>query len=351
MALKLTDLSQLLDHGFDDIIDVRSPPEHAEDHLPGAISLPVLNEEERARVGTIYTRVDKFQARKIGAALVSRNAAAHLEGPLADRTGGWRPLVYCWRGGQRSGSFASILEQIGWRVEVLEGGYRAYRRLVVTALHDRPLPHRLILIDGNTGTAKTEILHLLGARGHQILDLEGLARHRGSVFGAMAGAQPAQKGFESAIAMQLAAMDPARPVLVEAESNKVGSCLVPPSLWAAMRAAPRLELSAPPVERARYLIRAYSDITAAPERLAARLDQLRPLQGHETVDAWQTMAAAGDFEALAQQLITRHYDPRYTRARERHDPAQIRSLPLDSLTPEGLEAAVPAIETDLARLT
>lgn len=348
--MKLTDLSQLCDHGFDDIIDVRAPAEYAEDHLPGAISLPVLDDEERARVGTIYTQVDKFQARKIGAALVSRNAAAHLEGPLADRTGAWRPLVYCWRGGQRSGSFASILEQIGWRVEVLEGGYRSYRRLVAAALHDTPLAHRLILIDGNTGTAKTEILHLLAARGHQVLDLEGLGNHRGSVFGAMAGEQPAQKAFESAIAMRLAAMDPGRPVLVEAESNKVGACLVPPSLWVAMRAAPRLELTASPEERARYLQRAYSDITAIPERLAGRLDQLRPLQGHETVDAWQALASAGDFEALALELITRHYDPRYAKARERHDPAQIRTLALDGLSPEALEAALPGIEAELARL-
>jgi tRNA 2-selenouridine synthase len=350
MALELTDLTQLLDHGFDDIVDVRSPSEYAEDRLPGAISLPVLDDDERARVGTIYTRVDKFQARKMGAALVSRNAAAHLEGPLADRTGAWRPLVYCWRGGQRSGSFASILEQIGWRVELLEGGYRSYRRLVAAALYDRPLPHRVILIDGNTGTAKTEILHLLAGRGHQVLDLEGLGNHRGSVFGAMAGEQPAQKAFESAIAMRLAAMDAGRPVLVEAESNKVGACLVPPSLWTAMRVAPRLEVTAPPQARARYLRRAYSDITAAPERLAARLDQLRPLQGHETVDAWQAMAAIGDFETLALELITRHYDPRYARARERHDPTRIRSLPLDSLTPEALAAALPIIETEIERL-
>ena len=170
MPLKLTTLKQVFQAPFDTVIDVRSPAEFAEDHIPGAISLPALGNEERARVGTIYTQDTPFKARKIGAALVARNVAAHLDGPLADKPGGWQPLVYCWRGGQRSGSFASILSQIGWRAQTIEGGYRSYRRLVVQAMHEEALPHRLILLDGNTGTAKTELLALLAA-------------HRGSLFG------------------------------------------------------------------------------------------------------------------------------------------------------------------------
>ncbi len=209
MALTFPSLAALRDHGFDALIDVRSPAEFAEDHVPGAISLPVLSNEERARVGTIYTQEAPFTARKIGAALVARNAAAHIEGPLADKDGGWRPLVYCWRGGQRSGSFASILQQIGWRAEVIEGGYRSYRRLVVAAMHDTVLPHRLVLIDGNTGTAKTEILHRLARRGVQVVDLEGLAAHRGSVFGPVAKPQPSQKAFEGALAAAFDGLDPA----------------------------------------------------------------------------------------------------------------------------------------------
>lgn len=196
MAITLSSLTQIAALGFDDIIDVRSPAEFAEDHIPGAINLPVLDDAERARVGTIYKQDSPFRARKIGAALVAANAARHLQGPLAERPGGWQPLVYCWRGGQRSGSFASILSQIGWRVELVSGGYKAYRSLVVAALYDQPFPCPVILLDGNTGSAKTELLHRLAARGVQVLDLEGLANHRGSLFGAMAGGQPSQKSVQ-----------------------------------------------------------------------------------------------------------------------------------------------------------
>ena len=119
---------------------------------------------------------------------------------MADKPGGWQPLVYCWRGGQRSGSFASILSQIGWRAQTIEGGYRSYRRLVVQAMHEEALPHRLILLDGNTGTAKTELLALLAARGAQVVDLEHLAAHRGSLFGGVEQPQPSQKAFEGALA-------------------------------------------------------------------------------------------------------------------------------------------------------
>ncbi len=219
MALTLTSLPDLASHGFDAIIDVRSPAEYAEDHLPGAINLPVLDNEERARVGTIYKQQSSFLARKLGAALVARNAARHLEGPLSAMEGGWRPLVYCWRGGQRSGSFATILAQVGWRVELVQGGYKAWRKLVVEALETPPAAP-VVILDGNTGSAKTELLALLSERGAQTVDLEGLANHRGSLFGHMPGGQPSQKAFEGRVATALAALDPARPVVVEAESSR-----------------------------------------------------------------------------------------------------------------------------------
>ena len=173
---------------FDDIIDVRSPAEFAEDHIPrGQISLPVLSDAERALVGTIYVQDSRFKARRIGAALVARNIAAHLEGSLKDKSGGWAPLVYCWRGGQRSGAMATVLAQVGWRTAVVAGGYKTWRRRVTAALYDGVPPRRLILLDGYTGSAKTEILHRLTALGVQTLDLEGLADHRGSLFGGLAG--------------------------------------------------------------------------------------------------------------------------------------------------------------------
>ncbi len=244
MAVTLTSLTQIAAMGFDDVIDVRAPAEYAEDHIPGAISLPVLDDEERARVGTIYKQVSPFTARKLGAALVARNAARHLETVLADRGGGWRPLVYCWRGGQRSGSFAVILAQIGWRVETIAGGYKAWRQLVVQAVYERPVPSPVVVLDGNTGSAKTEVLARLAARGVQVLDLEAMANHRGSLFGGM-GPQPSQRSFEARLALAMAGLDPARPVVVEAESSKVGDCRLPPELWKAMVAAPRVAIRAP----------------------------------------------------------------------------------------------------------
>ncbi|MCV6592253.1 MAG: tRNA 2-selenouridine(34) synthase MnmH, partial [Silicimonas sp.] len=258
MAYELTSLVDPV-AAFDTVIDVRAPSEFAEDHVPGAINLPVLSDEERARVGTIYVQESAFLARKIGAALVARNAAAHIEGPLAGKDGGWRPLVYCWRGGQRSGSFASILSQIGWRVEVLKGGYQSYRRAVVKALYDDDFPARISLLDGNTGTAKTALLPLLAARDVQVIDLEGLANHRGSALGGR-GDQPSQKMFESRLAAEVAALDPARPVVIEAESSRVGRLNVPEGVFRAMKAAPRFQIEAPVAARAAFLCRAYGDV-------------------------------------------------------------------------------------------
>lgn len=297
------------------MIDVRSPAEFAEDHIPGAINLPALSNEERAIVGTIYKQDSPFRARKIGAAMVARNVAAHLDGPLADRDGGWRPLVHCWRGGQRSGSFASILGQIGWRTETLEGGYRAFRALVHKAVYEDPVTLRIVLLDGNTGTAKTDILGRLAGLGVQALDLEGLANHRGSLLGARAGGQPSQKAFETAIATALLRCDPTRPLLIEAESSKIGRLIIPPSLWTAMSQAPRIDVTAPVEARVAWLSQAYADLTTEPATFARRLEPLRAIRGNETVDRWLAALDEGDMPALARDLIVAHYDPAYAKSR------------------------------------
>ncbi|MBY6154868.1 tRNA 2-selenouridine(34) synthase MnmH [Vannielia litorea] len=328
---------------FDTVIDVRSPSEFAEDHVPGAISLPVFSDEERAKVGTIYVQESPFLARKIGAAILARNAAAHLEGPLADKDGGWQPLVYCWRGGQRSGGFATILGQIGWRVEKVEGGYQSYRRSVVKALYEGELPHHVVLLDGNTGTAKTDLLHRVAERGGQVLDLEGLANHRGSLLGNV-GPQPAQKGFESALLQALARLDPARPVLVEAESSKVGELLVPPAFWKRMIEAPRLTLAAGLEDRARYLARVYAELAADVPALNALLGQLTQLHGRERVASWQAMAEGGDVVQLAAELCRYHYDPRYAKSRRSGTLETRLEITLDE---DGLNRAADRIAAEL----
>ncbi len=343
MTAPFDTLADFFDHGFDAVIDVRSPSEYAEDHIPGAISLPVLDDAERARVGTVYKRQSPFLARKIGAALIFRNAAAHVEGPLMGHDGGWRPLVYCWRGGQRSGSFAWMLREIGWRAETVPGGWRSYRRLVTRALYDAPLRHRLIQLGGHTGTAKTALLPLLAARGVQVLDLEGLANHRGSLLGAMPGGQPAQKGFETRLAAALHRLDPARPVVAEAESSKIGGLILPPSLWEAMKAAPWIEIAAPIEARARYLARAYDDILSDAGTLSARLAPLRRFRGHALVDRWEALIAAGERVALCRSLAEDHYDPAYARSRQERRRWVIARLEAPALDEAALDALADRI--------
>jgi len=356
MPITLTTLTDLAALGFDDIIDVRAPAEYAEDHLPGAISLPVLSDAERAEVGTIYKQVSPFTARKVGAALVAANAARHLQGQLADKPGGWRPLVYCWRGGQRSGSFASILSQIGWRVDTIAGGYKSWRSLVVDMVQNRPFPCPLVVLDGNTGSAKTAVLNLLPAHGVQVIDLEGLARHRGSLFGAM-GPQPSQKAFEGALAFAIAALDPARPVVVEAESSKVGNCFLPPEIWKAMQAAPRVAIEAARGARAGYLVEAYSDLVTDREGLARVIARLRHAHPAPRIAEWLALAEAGDYVTLADALMEHHYDPRYAKHRAKHrakhdagEADKLVSVRTDGLSGPDLERLADEVSVAVAQL-
>ncbi|SOH92557.1 tRNA 2-selenouridine synthase [Monaibacterium marinum] len=351
MTFPITSIADLKAAGFDDIIDVRSPSEFAEDHLPGAINLPVLSDEQRAVVGTIYVQTSRLEARKLGAALVSRNVADHIDAYFADKPGSYRPLVYCWRGGQRSGSMGLILKQIGWRAEVLEGGYRTYRRLVSKTLYEDTFPWKLVLLDGNTGCAKTDILKSMDDPHVQVVDLEGLARHRGSVFGGFVDApQPSQKAFETALMDAFSALDPSRPVMVEAESSKIGQLLVPPTLWKAMQGAPRIQLSAPLDERADYLTRAYSDIVADPTRLDGIIDRLQGLHSYEVLQNWRQLAASGALRGLAAALMQDHYDAAYSRQRARSD-VQVHELSVERLDDAGIAETVRDVAAIATRIT
>ena len=310
-------LSQFLDMDFDEVIDVRSPSEFEEDHVFGAINLPVLDCGERSRVGLIYTQESRFRAKKIGAALVARNIAGHLEGALADRPGSYRPLVYCWRGGERSGAMAEILRRVGWRVEVLEGGYRTYRRLVTRLLYEEEFHARTFLVAGNTGTAKTALLGQLEEAGAQVIDLEDLADHRGSLFGATGDSQPSQKAFESALAEKIVSLDHLRPVFLEAESSKIGDLLVPPSVWTAMQAAQRIELSAPVELRMRHILAEFAGLVDDRERLNQAIRGLGTYHSREQISEWLRLSSGGRHDQLVRELIERHYDPRYRKHRAR----------------------------------
>lgn len=350
MIHRLTELTHAALAAHDAVIDVRSPGEFAEDRVPGAINLPVLDDEERARIGTIYVQESRFLARRLGAALVARNIARHLDGALADRPATFRPLIYCWRGGMRSGAMASVLDQVGWRVSVLAGGYRQWRRAVVASLRASEEPLPVVLLDGQTGTAKTAILNLAATRGVQAIDLEALAAHRGSVFGAsLETAQPSQKQFESALYDRLLRLDPARPILIEAESIRIGRIAIPRRLWLAMRMAPRIDIAAPPAARARYLVAAYGDIAASTASLEAAIARLAPFHDKAAIADWRGLASGGEHLSLAHALIEAHYDPLYDRARRKRPGPALAQIALSTFSPEALRAAGAEVAAVVAR--
>lgn len=324
---------------FDDIIDARSPGEYAEDHLPGAINLPVLDDAERARVGTLHKQASAFEAKKVGAALVARNIAQHLDAWFAGKPKGYRPLVYCWRGGNRSGSLTHILQKIGFAAVQLDGGYKAYRRHVVAELERLPAQFSFRVVLGPTGSGKSRLLQALAEAGAQVLDLEALAAHRGSLLGALPGQpQPSQKSFESAIWATLIRFDPARPVFVESESKKIGSLQVPEALIQAMRASPCVRLDVPLAARVALLIEDYAHFLDDPEGVNARLAHLVELRGRETVAAWQALSRTRAWPELVAALLQQHYDPAYMKSLSHNylpSPAD-HTLHVDDVSPDGL---------------
>ena len=297
---------------FDAVIDARSEGEHAEDHLPGALNWPSLNNEERIRVGTLYKQVSPFEAQKIGAALVAANISRHIQAHVLDKPKGWQPLIYCWRGGKRSNSLALILGQIGFKVHLIEGGYKAFRKAVIEDTPRRVAPLEFRVLCGPTGSGKTRLLQALAAQGAQVLDLEAIASHRASVLGVIPGQpQPTQKAFETRLWEALRRLDPSRLVFVEAESKKVGNVTIPDSLIAAMRSSPcvRLELSLP--HRVQLLLEDYDYFVKDANFFCERLDKLTDLKGRVVVEDWKARVRAGQTAEVVAELLDKHYDPGY----------------------------------------
>jgi tRNA 2-selenouridine synthase len=309
-AVKVAQLDE-----FDEIVDVRSSSEFDLDHIPGAINCPVLDDVERARVGTMHAQESAFTAKKAGAALVARNIARHIDGEFATRPKNWRPLIYCWRGGQRSAAMTIVLRQIGWDARKLAGGYKSYRRHVVSDI-DRLIPHVFFrVICGLTGSGKSELLRALEGRNAQVLDLEKMAAHRGSLLGNLPdAAQPGQKMFESRIWNALRRFSPSEPVYVEAESSKIGNLRVPDSLIRAMRGSPCILLNATTAARVTLLLREYAHFTRAPSDLFAKLDCLTGLHGHKRIDRWKNLALIHDWDGFVRELLEDHYDPAYRKS-------------------------------------
>ncbi len=313
MLFRTANLSQLAE--FDEIIDVRTPAEFAEDHIPGAINCPVFSDEERVIVGTLYKQQSPFAARKVGAAMVAKNIAHHLETSFAKYPKSWKPLIYCWRGGQRSGAMSIILSQVGWAACKLDGGYKRYRRHVLDELEMLPQHLTYHVICGSTGSGKTRLLSALAEQGKQVLDLEQLARHRGSLLGRLPEQpQPSQKSFDSELLQILKKFDASRPVYVEAESNKIGLITLPPALIAAMHGSECTLMETSMQVRIDALMEDYRHYIDQPHQLIAHLRNLHKFHGEKQLQQWNSLIAAGDFATMVGELLSLHYDPSYLRA-------------------------------------
>jgi tRNA 2-selenouridine synthase len=304
---------------FDAIIDARTEAEHALDHVPGALNWPTLNNQERIDIGTMYKQVNAFEAKKRGAALAARNIAAHIERHVIALPRDWKPLVYCWRGGNRSGSLATILGAIGFQVTLIEGGYKAWRAELVEDLPRLAPTFHYRVVCGPTGSGKTRLLHNLATQGAQVLDLEALACHRSSVLGHVPGQpQPSQKRFDSLIWAQLRAMDPSRVVYVECESKKVGNLRVPDALINAMRASPCIDVQLPDEARVALLMEDYAYFVKDRAHFIERLQALNDIRGKTVIERWSEWVLKGQTPAVVNELLRDHYDPVYRQSIDRN---------------------------------
>jgi len=340
---------------FDTVIDARTEDEHALDHLPGALNWPTLNNAERIAIGTLYKQVNAFEAKKRGAALSARNIAAHIEREVIHKPFKWKPLVYCWRGGNRSGALATILGAIGFHVTLIEGGYKAWRAALVDDLTAQAQRLHYRVVCGPTGSGKTRLLQTLAAQGAQVLDLEALACHRSSVLGHIPGVpQPSQKRFDSLIWDTLRHFDPARAVYVESESKKVGNVRVPDALIDAMRASPCIDLQLSNQERVALLLEDYDFFVTDPAHFCQRLLALSELRGKAVVGGWIAKVQAGQTPAVVLELLTEHYDPMYAQSIQRNFTQYGQALPcvLKDRSPAALSALSSALQaSEPERLT
>ncbi len=304
---------------FEDIIDVRSPSEYAEDHIPGAINCPVLSDEERIQIGTLYKQVSPFEAKKLGAAYIAKRIAQHIETLFVGKPKEWKPLIYCWRGGKRSGSMTYILRQIGWNAHILDGGYKSYRRHVVSQLNTLSPQFQYQVITGMTGSGKSKVLERLSELGAQVLDLESLAQHKGSVLGNLPESpQPSQKMFETLLLLELQKFDPNQKVFVEAESRKIGCLHVPDALLNSMRQSPCSKIEATIDARVAFLIDDYPYFIEQPDNLIHTIGFLKELHGKEKLDHWRDLVLQKEWKQLVRELLVQHYDALYKRSQNSH---------------------------------
>ena len=303
---------------YSEMIDVRSENEFADDHIPGAINLPVLKNKEREEVGTIYKQVSTFEARKLGSSLIFKNISQYLKTHFLNKKHSYSPFIYCWRGGQRSNSLAIILAQIGWQVKVLEGGYKTYRHYVRQQLEELPSQFNYHVIFGLTGTGKTHLLHQLAIRGHQVLDLEKIANHCGSLLGKKwtnnLENQPSQKYFDSLLLQEFQKFDKKQPIWLESESYKIGDVYLPGSLWKKIQQSPCIKIQLSLEKRVNLLLQDYPHLIENPDLLKEQIQYLKSRYGWEKVTQWFNWIDRGKWRHFIEDLLVTHYDPAYERS-------------------------------------
>lgn len=316
------------------VLDVRSPSEFVQGHIPQAHNMPLFSDEERAQVGTVYKQQGPQSALELGLELVGPKMAYFVReaARLApDRVVG----IHCWRGGKRSQSVAWLLGQAGFRVTVLQGGYKAYRHYVLSAFAEI-LP-QLLVVGGRTGTGKTKILHALRDLGEQIIDLEALAHHKGSAFGFIGeAAQPTVEQFENDLAAVLCTLDTSRRIWVENESRSIGRVYLPEAFWKQKKAAPLFNIDVPPAQRIQNLIGDYtvqdkSALESAFQRIAKKLGGLRHQQALEALHQ-------DDFATAAEIALT-YYDKTYQHCLDVNESPVIQHLNFESASFSEMAAA------------
>ncbi|MGI9338608.1 MAG: tRNA 2-selenouridine(34) synthase MnmH [Gammaproteobacteria bacterium] len=298
---------------FDDIIDARSPAEYAADCIPGAVNIPALDNEQRRAIGILH-KSDPFAARLRGATMLAENIAVYLRAGFAEKPQHWRPLVYCQRGGQRSGAVVEVLRRIGWQAAQLDGGYKTYRRIVINGIAECAAAARWIVVIGKTGVGKTELLSELAKQGEAVLDLEKLANHRGSVFGGMGG-QPSQRRFESLLYLAMKQLPNNHAVFVESEGRKIGGLHLPAPMLSAMRAsADAVLLSASVASRAERIHRQYAGYAASEELFAEAVGKIATYAGKTRVQKWRKMHNENDISQLLADMLQNFYDIGYDKS-------------------------------------
>ena len=323
---------------YDTIIDVRSPSEFEIDHIVGAINCPILYDDERQKVGTIYKQISSFKAKIIGSSLSAKNIAFHIEKEFLEKKGSWKPLIYCWRGGQRSKAFSIVLSEVGWRTYQLSGGYKEYRNDIIKYLDNIGMKLKIILISGKTGSAKTKILHSIRDQGAQILDLEGLARHKGSLLGAIPNLkQPSQKFFESLLFYEINKLNLKKNIFIEAESSKVGNVHIPKSIWSNMILSKRIEVVADVNTRAKFLIDDYHYMCKNPILIKPIIKGLKSRLSNNLIDSWEKLIDEKKWFELTKSFLENHYDSSYSSNTIKNDRKVIRELQATTLNNDDIK--------------